>query len=326
MIFDSLQIVIVIFALIGTGVLASWRKWVSKDVSKAFPRIIVNLTIPGTAIYSLYSNFSRQQLLDAWLPLLIIFTVVPLAYGLGILFSWVFKIPRTRRGVFAVSFSFSNSMFIGFPVAQALFGDAGMPYAVFYYLANTTCFWLLGNFAIRRDADTINGLVNRMPLREIFKKLVSPAIITILIMFIVIFTELKLPDFILTTARYLGNMTTPLSLIFMGCMIYDMGFSGMKWDRAVIPVLFGRFILIPALCFGACMLFLVLIKPSTDATQFIMMRNVFAIQISLPAMIQTSISAELYGADSQYATKNVFYTTLFSLLTIPAYMVLLQTI
>lgn len=323
MIWNSLQAVFIIFALIGAGVFASQRKWVSEQAASAFPKLIINLTLPGTVVYSLYSNFTRQRLVEAWLPLLIVFVILPLSYALGAVFARVFRIEPTRRGVFTVLFSFSNSMFIGFPVAQALFGDSGMPYAVFYYLANTTCFWVLGNYAIRADADRINGRTSRFKLRDALGKLISAPIVTIAVMFAVIFSGLKLPDFVVTTARYLGGATTPLSLIFMGSMIYQMGFSGMKWEKSVLPVLLGRFVLIPALCFGVCLLAGQVFEPFDE---FALMRNVYTIQTGLPAMMQTSIIAGLYGADMQYATKNVFYTTLFSLITIPVYMILLAAI
>jgi predicted permease len=325
MILDSLEAVFIIFALIGAGVFVAWRKWVSREAAKAFPKIVINLAVPGTVVYSLYSHFTRQQLIEAWLPLLIIFLVMPLTYVVGQVFARLFKIPETRRGVFVVLFSFSNSMFIGFPVAQALFGDSGMPYAVFYFLANTTSFWLLGCYAMKRDADIIKGRQQPFRLREALKKLIQPPILTVFIMFVVIFMEIKLPDVILTTARYIGNLTTPLSLIFIGCMIYDMGFEGMKWEKGIAPVLLGRFVLIPALCFGICMLGIAVLAPQRSS-ELALMRNVFVIQISLPAMMQTAIVSELYGADSAYATKNVFFTTLASLITIPIYMLLLQAL
>ena len=42
-------------------------------------------------------------------------------------------------------FSFSNSMFIGFPVVSGIFGDPGIPYLMLFYLINTTLFWTLGS-------------------------------------------------------------------------------------------------------------------------------------------------------------------------------------
>ena len=99
----------------------------------------------------------------------------------------------------------------------------------------------------------------------------------------------------------------------------------MKWEKGMAWVLIGRFVIIPVLCFGVSMLGISLLAPQA-AGDFTLMRNVFVMQISLPAIMQTAILSELYGADTIYATKSVFYTTLFSLITIPGYMLLLQAI
>ena len=240
--------------------------------------------------------------------------------------SHICRVPKGRRGTFAVLFSLSNSVFIGFPVAQALFGSPGMPFAVFYYLGNTVVFWTFGYLAIRRDADVQSGRESRVTAGEVVRKLLTPPVIATAMMIAVILADIALPSFFLKTAEYMGGMTTPLSLLFTGCMIYFIGFEGLKFDKSMIPVLFGRFVLIPALCFGACMIAIAIVPPQSAGYDLTMMRNVFTVQIGLPAMMQTTILAELYGADVQYATKNVVSTTLISLLTIPLYMVLLTLI
>jgi len=324
MIWQAVEAVFVIFLMIGAGVFVSWKKWVSRDVAKVLSKIIINIALPCTLIYSLTTHFTRELLSEAWLPLAIVFIVVPATFFVGELFAIIFKIPKHRRGVFAVLFSFSNSVFIGFPVALALFGDAGMPYAVFYYLANTTAFWTLGYHAIRKDADYISGKHSKVSALEILKKLVSLPIITIIVMFIVILLEIRLPNIILVTAKYLGGLTSPLSLIFIGCMIYHIGFRKMKYEKGIGVVLFGRFMLVPAICFAVCMLAIAFISP--QGIDMTLMRNVFTVQIGLPVMMHTAIVSELYGADVEYATKNVVWTTVLSLISIPAYMVLFQFI
>ncbi|MDD5017012.1 MAG: AEC family transporter [Eubacteriales bacterium] len=326
MVWQAVEAVLVIFLMIGSGLFVSWRKWVSADVAKVFPKIIINITLPCMIIYSLSANFSRQQLYESWLPLTIVFAVVPVTFFIGRFFAGILKIPQTRRGVFTVLFSFSNSVFIGFPVALALFGDAGMPYALFYYLANTTFFWLLGYYVIRKDADAISGRHSGVPAAEVLKKLITPPIVTVLVMFTVILLGLKLPDLMITTAEYIGRMTSPLSLMFMGCVIYGIGIKGMGHEKGMGAVLAGRFLVIPVLCFAVCTLVISLISQGGATVDFMLMRNVFTVQISLPVMTQTVIVAEMCGADTKYATKNVVWTTLASLITIPAYMILFQYI
>ncbi len=322
MLLDSLEAVFVIFVIIGAGIFVSWRKWVSRETAKAFPKIIINLSLPATIVYSLYNNFSQQQLLDAWLPLLIIFAAAVTVFFIAKASACLLRIPRHRRGVFIVAFAFSNSSFIGFPVARALFGDAGMPYAVFYFLAGHVTFWLMGNYAIERDADIIKGEEHRPSIGKSLKKLAQPPTLSTLIMFALILADIKLPDFILTTAKYIGDLTTPLSLIFIGCMIYNMGRSGMKWEKGLPPVILGRFVLVPVVCYALCTLGFALFAPVLTADH-ILMREVFVVQIGLPTIMQTAICAEVYGADTEFATKCVFFTTALSLITIPAFMLLL---
>lgn len=325
MVLDSLEAVFIIFAIIGAGIFVSWRKWVSRETAKAFPKIIINISLPATIVYSLYHNFTREQLINAWLPLLIIFTTAILVFYIAKAAARLLRIPKHRRGVFIVAFAFSNSSFIGFPVAQALFGDVGMPYAVFYFLAGHVTFWLLGNYAIERDADVLSGDEHRQSIGKSLKKLAQPPTLITFIMFAVILLGIRLPDVVLTTAKYIGDLTTPLSLIFIGCMIYNMGLSGMKWEKELTPVLLGRFILVPVLCYGLCTLGLALFAPALTADH-LLMRKVFVVQIGLPALMQTAISAEVYGADSKFATKCVFFTTALSLITIPAFMLLLSAL
>ena len=294
MFWQAIEAVFIIFLMIAAGVFVAWRGWVTQEAAKVFPKLVVNVALPALIIHSFSKNFTQQSLLDSWLPILIIFTIVPISFLIGQAAARLFRVPKQRRGVFSALFSFSNSVFIGFPVAQALFGDEGMPYAVFYYLANTTFFWVLGYLAIRHDADRIKGIHSRITAKDILSKLLTPPIITIFTMAAVVLLGIRLPFVITETAKYIGGMTS-------------------------------RFLLIPAFCFGVCTLAVSLIG-GVELSELSVMRDVFTVQIGLPVMTSVVIVAELYGADAQYATKNVIWTTLASLLTIPAYMILFQYI
>jgi|AGTN01.2.fsa_nt_gi Predicted permeases len=334
---SGIRAVIVIFALIGAGLFVSSRKWVTPDMAKAFPRIIINIAMPCTVVSSLYGNFvaaggasdvsSRAELIEPWIPLLISFAALIVSFLFALLAAWILRIPRARRGVFTVLFTFSNSVFIGFPVAQALFGDPGMTYAVYYYIANTTCFWTIGYIMIRRDADFLRGETSKIGAAEILKKLATPPLIAILAMFGVILAGLRLPGVVLEVCRYGGALTTPLSLLFTGCMIYEAGLMGVKYERGIGAVLAGRFVLTPALCFAICLLAVSLLPGSVSqarSEELILMRNVLIVQTGLPVMTQSVIVSQHYGADVRFATRGMVWTALASLLTIPLTVLLFE--
>jgi len=55
----------------------------------------------------------------------------------------------------------------------------------------------------------------------------------------------------------------------------------------------------------------------------LLMKEVFLVQAAMPAMTQTPILAETYGADSEYAGVATSLSTVLSLATIPLCMVLI---
>lgn len=326
MVWTAAETVLSIFIMIAAGIFISWKKWVTAETVKVFPKILVNVALPCMIIYFFSEKLERQQLLDAWLPLVIVFTIVPASFFLGKLVAIIFKIPKTRRGVFAALFPFSNSIFIGVPVATALFGGGGetdfFPFVIYYYLANTTFFWTLGFYSIRRDADLISEKGSKISFTEVIKKLIAPPIITLFVMFAVVFFGLKLPGIIVNTAEQISGLVTPLSLIFMGCMIYSFGKECVSFERDLVPVMLGRYLIAPGLLFAACMIAVSAFGVQPGSIDPALMRNVFTVQAGLPAMTNVSIVADNYGADTGFATKSFFWTTLVSLLTIPAYMIL----
>jgi len=51
------------------------------------------------------------------------------------------------------------------------------------------------------------------------------------------------------SGKYLGNMTTPLSMIFIGIVISMVEWKKLKIERDILFVLAGRFLVTPALMF-----------------------------------------------------------------------------
>lgn len=63
---------------------------------------------------------------------------------------------------------------------------------------------------------------------------------------------LGLPDFIVTSFKYVGNMATPLSLIVIGIEMSTIAFQDIHWDRDIVGALIGRFIICPACVLCLC--------------------------------------------------------------------------
>ena len=312
MIINSIYTVLVIFILIGVGLFISHKKWVDRTTVQAFPKIIVNFSLPSQILVSFTQNFTAQELGRSGILIAVPFIASILSFITGRLFATIFKIDKSRRGVFSVLFALSNSVFIGFPVAQALFGDTGMPYATFFFLANTTCFWSLGYYNIKKDAQFITGETQKITIVEIIKKVVNVSLFMIIIAIILVIFSIPLPEIVKKPAEFLGNLTTPLSMIFIGCILYDIGFKNLKMEKDLVLVILGRFVISGIIMFGICELFGIKGLPM----------HVYLTQMTLPVMTSTIIVSELYSADSAFAAKGMAWTTLLSLITIPLVMLI----
>ena len=57
--------------------------------------------------------------------------------------------------------------------------------------------------------------------------------------------RISIPDFATNTLTYVGNIVTPLSLIYIGIVLAKAGLNTITFDKDTIVTLVGRFILAP---------------------------------------------------------------------------------
>lgn len=153
----------------------------------------------------------------------------------------------------------------------------------------------------------MGGLKGKLLSNNNLKKILNVPLISFLLAVIIIFLEIPLPKFVMDTSKYMGNLLTPLSMLYIGITIYMIDFKKLIWDKSMSLILLSRFILSPLL---VLYLTSIISLPS-------LMRNVFMIQSAMPAMTITTVLAQEAGADYEYATVVTTLTTIFTLIVIP---------
>lgn len=234
-----------------------------------------------------------------------------ICYIIGIILSRIIKIKKGRRGTFASMFFVSNVIFIGLPVNLALFGDKSVPYVLLYYVANTSFFWTIGTYGISKDGNSENSkILSFKTVKQIF----TPPLIGFLAGLFIIYSGISLPEFIIDTCKYLGSLTTPLSMMFIGITINSVNLRKVKFSLDMFAILIGRFIVSPMLVIMLTWFF-----PISA-----LMKQVFVIQAAMPVMTNTSIVAAKCGGDYEYAAIMTVITTIACAFVIPFYMLLLN--
>jgi predicted permease len=285
----------------GTGYFFAGRKLLGAESNKLFSALILNLCLPFLIILGLTTRFTKDALMQSgqWVGLsfAIVFTFIVIA---GIV---AMNKRIKRKELFQLSFTFANTVFIGIPVNVALFGDESIPYVFLYYFATTTFFWTYGVYCVRGGGS----------IKEGFKKLVNPATIAFFIGIIMIFFDINVPGFLQTYMKYIGGMTTPLAMLYLGTAIYSLGIKSLKPDFESIVSLVFRFMVAPFICF-------ILIKIADGfMTLPSLLKKVYFMQTSMPIMTNVAILSGYYGKNSEEASKLVGLSTIMVIITIPIY-------
>jgi auxin efflux carrier (AEC) len=307
---NAAQSILSIVVMIGIGYILAGKGWFNEDTSKLFSKIVVNIALPALMISSLLGTFTRESLSQAGLGLLIPFMSIVISYLASVIIAKLIKIKPERKGTFQCMFFLSNTLFIGLPLNLALFGETSVPYVLYYYFSNSVIFWTLGVYLIRKDSGLNNSKIFSL---DTLKKIFTPPLIGFITATLLIMLGIQLPSFIMDSCKYIGNLTTPLSMFFIGIVIKSINLKNLKFDKDMLWVIIGRFVAAPLITYILSEVFSV---PS-------LMKSVFVIQAALPVMANTAIITREYNADYEYAAVMIALTTISSLVFIPVYRFLL---
>lgn len=287
---QSLSCVFMLTLLTGAGYWTASRGWYDQTASQLLVRLVNFLSLPCFLFSSVMEKMTHDDLFALFEPMIVPFISIWLVFFASRIFVRIFRIDSLHSGVFSSAFSTSNNMFIGLPVALALFGTDG----------------------IKADKAQAPKVFSLATVRRVF----SPPLCGFLLAIILIILNLRLPEPIMQAAKYMGGITTPLALLFIGLMIYNIGLRNIRFSRDLVLVLIDRFLISPLLCLAFTILMDV---PETIA-------KVYVIQACLPCVLQIAVLAKFHHADVQFATTCVASTTIASAVTLPLWMMALTAL
>ncbi len=306
---NSFESILSIIIIIFLGYILTKKGVFNDNTAKTFTTLVLQISLPAYMVWNLTNTFDREKLLDLVSGLIIPFISMLACYVVGLLISKLIGIDSKRQGVFNCMFFVSNTIFIGLPINIALFGEKSITYVLLYYIANTILFWTLGIYSISQDG---SGNKPKLWSYQTLRHIMSPPLLGFMVGILLVMADIKLPPFITDVCKYLGNCTTPLSMLFIGISIYSVKPNEINLSKDVTALVLGRFIIAPVLVF---LLTLLIPVPS-------MMKEVFIVQSAMPIVTSASIIAKAYNADYKYAAVMTTITTVIAMIMIPIYMVI----
>lgn len=300
--FAVMSNLISLFALVAVGFFAARAGLLNHNSSALFSKLLLKITLPCTIFISLVSrDYDAKFVYDS-----IIVIILGVIFYTATLYSSRFiarflNVPENSRGVFAFASTFSNSGFMGFPIALALLGGEGLVLSVMLNVALNITLYSIGIFEL---SDKNSSKIN---VKSILFSNINAAIV---LSFIFYFGQIKLPDFIAAPVTYISNITTPISMFVIGTALTELNGLYVFRDKYVLECSAMRLVIVP-LCVWAIFKLIPVNQNPLIAASFVLAN-------AMPAASTTVVLTEtLNNENVGFAAKIMFVQNLLCLITIP---------
>lgn len=303
MFINVLTQVVILFVLIGVGFfLAKFKILNDKGVSGMTDLVLIVVT-PCVIVKSFFREFKTDDLKN----LLISFLLGILIHIGFILLSLALRDKdKNKQAVLQYAVIFSNCGFMALPLQQALLGDNGVFLGSSFVAIFNAFIWSYGVRLMSGDKKSLSPL----------KIITRPAILALIIGFLVFVFSVPVPTVISEPVSYLAALNTPLPMIIIGYHLAKSnvlkGFTGLKCLLAV----FLRLVVLPAVAIFAMWI---------SGIKGDMLLSLSICCAAPVAAITTMFSAK-YGRDTEFSVNLVSISTLFSVITMPAMIMLADTL
>lgn len=309
--------VFVLGCVASLGYYSASKGWYDEKGKKLVSKI-VGLTIPFFLFSTITSRFTHEELLD-----LLQYTGLPfLAFAcfiaLSILICKAGLVREEWHGTFIAQFSGSSLLFVGIPVTLAMMGDKGIPYLLLYFIPNVFFIWTVGLYCIQLDGVRAHGgekprLFSLQSLKMVFTK----PLIGFMIGVAVVLIGLAVPKPIAMATKMIGQISSPLALVFIGITIYQIGFRKFAHlPREVWLILAACNFIRPVV------MYLITLPFEMDALS----RQVLVMAACMPVSPMTGVLAKLHDGPAEFASASVGVSVAALTFTLPVIMMVVSFI
>lgn len=291
--------VISLFLIMLVGVYGSKKGIINDNVNKGLANILLDIALPCMVITSFSFPYDEGIKLNVVKTFYYSFAT----YIIMTIMSLLLMIPikNEKKTILHFSNIFTNTGYIGFPILNVIYGPEAVMYGSIFNIFFTVFLWTYGIIIFK-------GKIEKNEVaKELLKALKNPSLIAVYIGMTMMIFDLKLPGVISASASSIASMTGPISMIVVGAMAYKINIKEYIKDWTIYYGIAVKLMIIPTILY----LISLLIKDRSIVT------NSVIILASMPAAAMTSIFADRFEIQRDYAAVIVVTTTLLSVFTLP---------
>ena len=220
--------------------------------------------------------------------------------------SKLLRLDNSKRYITAFMLLFGNTGFIGIPVIRALYGTEAVLAAI-WEMVNDVVIFTIGMMLIQMSAGA--------KLRFEPKLFLNPGLIGVIVGLLRFLLDIRLPEVIGGAVEMVGDATTPLTMFLIGYQLGGLKAKEILKDASIYVISFTKLLIVPVLA---------LIVLRVAVGDFSLLEKVLIMSFAMPAGSVSVIFSQQYRGETAFATKTVLLSTLFSIVTIPVFAVMME--
>lgn len=316
-----LQQMVIIFILIGIGMILYRRKILSEEGSKQISGLIINVTNPALLICSALEDGPKASLSDLGIAFVSYAAIFAILIGVGFLIPYVLHVPKNLHYAYHMLTVFGNVGFIGIPLASAVLGSESLIFVSIFNLLFNLLIYTFGISLLQRAAarQTKDGV--QPPSRQTkegvlsadqftsgrLQKLVNAGTISAAVTIIVYLGNLRVPVIVSSALSYTGRATTLLSMLVLGVSVAQIAPKKIFSHPKLYAFTLLRQVLVPI----GCML---LMRGFLDNKLIL---NTMLLMVAVPAANMPLMLAKQMDMETESISQGIILTTVLSLVTVP---------
>lgn len=313
-----LQQMVIIFILIGIGMVLFRRRLLSEEGSKQISGLIINVTNPALLICSALDDGPKASLRELGIALAAYAAVFAILIAVGFLLPYLLRVPKSLHYAYQMLTVFGNVGFIGIPLASAVLGSESLIFVSIFNLLFNLLIYTLGISLLQRavreqakEGETVSAKQPDKALTQIssgrLQKLVNAGTISAAVTILFYLGNFHVPVIISSALSYTGRATTLLSMLVLGISVAQMAPREIFSHPKLYLFTLLRQILVPI----GCML---LMRGLIDNKLIL---NTMLLMAAVPAANMPLMLAKQMDMETEAISQGIILTTVLSLVTVP---------
>ena len=295
---DTAAQIISLFLIMIVGYVMYKRSVIDDAATVRYTKLIMNISLPSQIITAFISNqgiVSNKEVLTVFGITIVAYIIYAIV---GVLFVVITRVPKQKRGTYLFMTMFGNVGFMGFPVITAIFGREALIYAVIFMVIFNVLVYSFGILLINTNGENSGFQI---------KKLINMPFVAAVSSIILYFANIKLPDVIMNSLDFMGNVTTPVAMLILGATVATMPIKELFDEWRIYLFIAVKLMIMPVVA--------IFLMQFVEVSELI--RGTVIVLSATPVATNATMLAIEYGGDTKLTSKGIFFTTILCVISIP---------